>query len=81
MKKYELDGRLCLDKEDLCLRLIALLHFPDYCGHNLDALYDCLGEVYNKTIIIMHSSEVDEKIIATFSDAAEENPYLTLILD
>ena len=42
MKKYELDGRLCLDKEDLCLRLIALLHFPDYCGHNLDALYDCL---------------------------------------
>lgn len=42
MKKYELDGRLCLDKEDFCLRLIALLHFPDYCGHNLDALYDCL---------------------------------------
>ena len=42
MKKYELDGRLCLDKEDFCLRLIALLHFPDYCGHNLDALYDIL---------------------------------------
>ena len=42
MKKYELDGRICSDKEDFCLRLISLLHLPDYCGKNLDALYDCL---------------------------------------
>ena len=42
MKQYALDGRICLDKEDFCLRLSSLMPFPEDCGHNLDALYDCL---------------------------------------
>ena len=25
--------------------LAAILHFPEYYGHNLDALYDCLGDL------------------------------------
>ncbi|MFI8943197.1 barstar family protein [Streptomyces syringium] len=25
--------------------IAAALHFPDYYGHNLDALNDCLGDV------------------------------------
>ena len=79
MNEIILDGRLMVENPHEYIK--EQLEFPDYYGNNLDALYDCLGEVYNKTIIIMHSSEVDEKIIATFSDAAEENPYLTLILD
>ena len=57
------------------------LDFPDYYGENLDALFDCLTEVYNKTIIIKDSGELDEDLIATFKDACEENPNLKLILD
>ena len=57
------------------------LDFPDYYGENLDALFDCLTEICNKTIIIKDSSIVDEDIIATFKDACEENQYMNLILD
>ena len=57
------------------------LDFPEYYGENLDALFDCLTEVYNKTIIIKDSGELDEDLIATFKDACEENPNLKLILD
>lgn len=57
------------------------LDFPDYYGKNLDALFDCLTEVYNKTIIIKDSELVDKDIIDTFIDANEENPDMDLILD
>ena len=57
------------------------LSLPDYYGKNLDALFDCLTEISNKTIIIKNSSEVDDDLIATFKDAAEENPDFKLILD
>ena len=57
------------------------LDFPDYYGENLDALFDCLTELYNKTIIIKDSSLVDKDIIDTFIDANEENPDMDLILD
>lgn len=55
--------------------------FPDYYGENLDALFDLLGEVYNKTIIIKDSSLVDKDLIETFKDANDENPDISLILD
>jgi ribonuclease inhibitor len=57
------------------------LDFPDYYGENLDALFDCLGELSNKIIIIKDSSLLDEELIATFKDASVENPDLKLILD
>ena len=57
------------------------LDFPDYYGENLDALFECLTELYNKTIIIKDSSLVDKDIIDTFIDANEENPDMDLILD
>lgn len=32
-------------EQDLHRAVAAVLHFPDYYGHNLDALNDCLGDV------------------------------------
>ena len=57
------------------------LDLPEYYGENLDALFDCLSEISNKTIIIKDSEKLDEDLIATFKDAEEENPNLKLILD
>ncbi|AMK16244.1 barstar family protein [Methanobrevibacter olleyae] len=57
------------------------LDFPDYYGENLDALFDCLSELYNKTIIIKDSSALDDNLLATFKDASRENLDLNLILD
>ena len=57
------------------------LDFPDYYGENLDALFDCLSELSNKTIIIKDSSLLDEDLLNTFIDANDENPDIDLILD
>ncbi|MFF0107986.1 barstar family protein [Streptomyces hirsutus] len=32
-------------ERDMHRAIAATLHFPDYYGHNLDALNDCLGDV------------------------------------
>lgn len=57
------------------------LDFPDYYGENLDALFDCLSELSNKTIIIKDSSLLDEDLLKTFIDANDENSDIDLILD
>jgi Barstar (barnase inhibitor). len=51
------------------------LDFPDYYGKNLDALYDCLCEIECE-IELINSEDVDEEIIDTFIDAADENEFL-----
>ena len=51
MKKFELDGRLCRDRENFSSRLSALLHFPAGSGKNLDALYDCLTSLTEPTAL------------------------------
>ncbi len=33
------------NKSQLLTGIAGALHFPDYFGHNLDALYDCLGDL------------------------------------
>ena len=56
--------------------LMEALDLPDYCGKNLDALYDCLTEIECE-IELVNAGEVDEDIIETFKDAAAENEFLT----
>jgi len=35
----------CTDKATLLARFAAALHFPDWFGHNWDALSDCLTDL------------------------------------
>ena len=60
--------------------LAAELAFPDYYGHNLDALYDCLGDIFEPTTIRIrrtwHQDSWFKAIAAVIRDAAKRNPHL-----
>ena len=71
----QLDGNLI--KEQGHDYLMEALDLPDYYGKNLDALYDCLTEMECE-IELINASEVDDDILETFKDAADENDLLTL---
>ena len=56
--------------------------FPEYYGHNLDALHDCLCEIGEETAIVM--TDMDEEnpqarpFLDVLADSARENPRLSL---
>ena len=63
MKIYELDGRICLNKEDFCNRLGTLLRFPTYSGKNLDALFDSLTSLPEPTALtITHFTGLEKRL-------------------
>ena len=69
----QLDGNLIKERgHDYLMEALSL---PDYYGKNLDALYDCLTEMECE-IELTNASEVDEGILDTFRDAADENDLL-----
>lgn len=56
--------------------------FPAYYGRNLDALYDCLCEICESTLveIILDENEVYHRNIwNVMKDASEANSYLTIM--
>ena len=56
--------------------------FPDYYGNNLDALYDCMSEMDETRIIIIHMDDVNEfslNVIKLFDEVADE--YGNLIIE
>ena len=62
------------------------LSFPEWYGSNLDALHDCLTDLREETVIaILRGDVLSEslgigysRLCRVLSDAAEENPYLTI---
>ena len=75
-------------KEDAHSYLKKKLAFPDYYGNNLDALYDCLTDIYDKqTIIIpeeimtpLYLGTYGKQMLRVFEDAAKENPHLQIFI-
>ena len=64
--------------------LAQMLNFPDYYGKNLDALFDCLTELGDRTIILDGGADLPRsggygaKVLKVFEEAALANPRLRL---
>ena len=64
------------------------LQLPDYYGKNLDALYDCLGDIGEETVIVVpeviqkkeYLGEYGKTMLRVFKDAAEQNEMLKVVV-
>lgn len=70
------DLRDCADKAALLQRLAEALHFPDYFGHNWDALNDCLvglrqPDTGGLVLLLAHSETLRREATADFKTAME----------
>lgn len=85
MKQVIIDCRAVSGSAQLHDLLARELDFPDWYGHNLDALYDCLTELDCPAAITLTGLDAVgdwiDGFADVFSDAAGENPALTVRLE
>ena len=84
MKKVVLNCEKLLEREQAHLYLAQMLDFPSYYGKNLDALYDCLTEIGECTIVLegetvlRQSNGYGARILKVLEDAAQADFGLRL---
>jgi len=86
MKKIHIMAGDFSTPEELQEYLGDVFSFPNHYGANLDALYDCLTEVDEKTKIIISNKiaeedslgEYGERLLEVFETAAQDNEKLKL---
>lgn len=79
MKHITIDCTGITEPSQLHAALANKLSFPDWYGNNLDALFDCLSDIYEDTTVHFIGWNSlgfwKEGFTATFSDAQAENCY------
>lgn len=80
-----LNGKNMKTKEGTHAYLKSRLHFPDYYGNNLDALYDLLtawaqGEIVikNANVLVANLGEYGVSLLETFRDADRDCGAITV---
>ena len=80
--EYTIDCSATHDAKALHRALAQSLAFPDWYGHNLDALYDCLTELENPVHLVLKNWDANTPFSAgfesVFSDAEDCNPDFTV---
>ena len=82
-----LDLSAVTSKSDLHEKVKNFFGFPDYYGGNLDALYDCLTDISEKTNVTIilperwpkENDEYIRVVIKVFDDAASDNSNLMIL--
>lgn len=79
---YELDGSKMQELPEAHDYLKEILRFPDYYGKDLDALFDCLTERAEETMLfITHAELLHPKLQKVLDDAMEQNARLTVLYE
>lgn len=89
MKSFILYGGAIADRDELHETLAMGLGFPEYYGKNLDALHDCLTDIFEEAeIVIMNSAELSDNLgdyasrfIRVLRHSAEENENLRVVIE
>lgn len=73
------------EAKQLHRRLARFLDFPEWYGHNLDALFDCMTELPSPTRLFLSKWDHDQPwstgFEAVLTDAQESCPELTVIYE
>lgn len=78
MKSVILDAKKMVEKEKMHEYLAKKFDLPEYYGKNLDALFDCLCETNEPTLIKLKNEDaleagLKESLAALFLDVCAEN--------
>jgi len=84
MKTITIDCTSIQDRRQLHEAIASALNFPEWYGHNLDALYDCLSEISLPTTLRLDSwdphADWAQGFAETLCDAAQDNPSLSVCI-
>lgn len=83
MKQITLDGNILADAAKVHDYLKENLEFPEYYGKNLDALYDCMGNLTDIEITITapdEDSAIYQRVLRVLKASDRENESLKIII-
>ncbi len=86
MNRVQLSAAAWDTPEKAHAALADALAFPDYYGHNLDALHDCLTDLNDTQLVITDCAAASGQMekwagfLSVFFDSASENPGLDIRL-
>ena len=84
MRKITIDCSSIANKQQLHEALKEALLLPEWYGHNLDALFDCLTELEEETFLIVTGwteTDYSSGFESVFTDAAAENILFSYRID
>lgn len=86
MKKCVINGSTSLSRAELHENIAKSLDFPEWYGKNLDALYDCLDDISEETVIEITDFEALRenygkyalRLVKVILDVCEENENIRI---